>query len=132
MPVAVLLIAGGATAGATFLRSLQAGDLCQLAVRMAGDGADFEQSAVQEQLFAAPGGGVLRERRALLRLTHVGGAIKTFEIGEPRRFPQASGKAEDAIRLEAGEDAWVAELWMENPAIVSVLAPEAVYVRLVR
>jgi hypothetical protein len=134
-PVLAVLLAGFTAVSLTFVRTLQADQLCAQAAQMASTGVDFDP----EQLYRAYGGDALRERRGALYLTHImrdaGGyrKDKSYEAGNTARWPASPESSyEKTIQLEPGEDAWVAELWLENETLLSSVTPDQLHAKVVR
>ena len=136
-PVVAALLAGFAGVSMTFVRTLQADQLCRQAVQMAASGADFDQDETRNQLYNRYGGRQLQERRGVLHLTHIerdaGGyrATRSFEIGNTKSSHLVMESPGQVIRLESGEDAWIAELWLDNDVVLSSVTPSELHARAV-
>ena len=137
-PVVAVLLAGFAGVSLTFVRTLQADELCSQAAQMASAGADLDQDAVRDQIYNLYGGKALQERRGALYVTHIvrdaGGyqKAKSYEIGNLARWHGSTESPEQVIALEPGEDAWIAELWLDNDTILSSVTPSELHARTVR
>ena len=137
-PVFAAFLAGFAGVSMTFVRTMQADQLCRKAVQMATAGADFDQDPVKDQIYSLYGGEALQDRRGVLYVTHIvrdaAGYRKHqfFGIGRVNRWTSTADSPEDVIHLEPGEDAWVAEVWFENDSILSNISPKELHSRSVR
>jgi hypothetical protein len=102
---------------------------------MAASGADFEQDQIRNQFFSLYGGKTLEDKNGVLYLTHIvreatGYRLdKSYSAGNTRRWKPNSDAAAQGIQLEPGEDAWVAEIWIDNTSILSALTPKEVHAR---
>ena len=134
-PVLAALLAGTVSVSMTFVRTLQADDLCRRAAQMAASGADFEQDQTRNQFFALYGGKTLEEKNGVLYLSHIVREAaryrldKTYSTGNTRRWKANSEAPEQLIQLEPGEDAWVAEIWIDNTSILFGITPKEVHAR---
>ena len=137
MPVIAALVAGFAGVGVTFLRSLQAEELCRTAVRLAASGADLTQENSKQKLFSAYGGATLAKDEGVVFLRHIvrdGGGYrieKHLAAGNNFRWHEPADTPQSVVQLEPGEDAWVADIWIATNAIGGI-APEDVHARFVQ
>lgn len=134
-PVVGAFLAGLIGVSMTFVRTMQADQICKKTVQMAAAGADFDAESVKAEVYALYGGKALQERNAVLYVNHVireaSGyrQAKSFALGRVNRWTSAAESPEDVIRLEPGEDAWIAELWFDNESILSVITPKELHAR---
>ena len=135
-PVIAAFLAGFAGVSMTFVRTMQADQICRKAVQMAAGGADFDQESVKAEVYSLYGGHALQDRSAVLYLTHLVREsagyrqAKSFALGRVKRWTSsAAGSPEDVVRLEPGEDAWVAEIWLDNDSILSSVTPKELHAR---
>jgi hypothetical protein len=137
IPVVVALLTGIVGVSITFIRTLQADQLCRKAVEMAAAGSDFDQAQTKAQIYELYGGKAIEERQGVLYVTHIvrdgsGGYRneKSYGIGKIGRWQSTVEAAPDrVIELEPGEDAWVAEIWLENPSILASVTPNELHAR---
>ena len=134
-PVIAALIAGFAGVGMTFVRTLQADQICRQAAQMASAGADFDQDAVKAQIYGLYGGQALQDRTGALYVTHIVREatgyrkVRSFEFGRVNRWASAADVPEAVIILEPGEDAWIAEIWFDNESFLSWITPKQLHSR---
>ena len=135
-PVVAALITGFVGVSLTFVRTLQADELCYKAVRMAAAGVNFDEDSTKEQVYNLYGGRVLQNRQGVLYITHIvreaSGyrTAKSYEMGRVNRWnSSAAAVPESIVRLEPGEDAWVAEIWFDNPSVLSSVTPTTLHAR---
>jgi hypothetical protein len=136
-PVVAALLAGFVGVSMTFLRTLQADQLCRKAVEMAVGGVDLDLAENKALIFNLYGGKSLEDRQGVLYVTHIvrdaGGyrKIKSYEIGKIGRWESSAdtGSPEQVIELEPGEDAWVSEIWLDNHSILSSVTPNELHAR---
>ena len=137
-PVIAALIIGFAGVSMTFVRTLQADQICQQAARMAAGGADLDQEPVKAAIYNLYGGKALQDRAGVLYVTHIvreeaGGyrKDKAFQFGRVNRWPSAADSPESVISLEPGEGAWITEVWFDNDSLVSRITPRDLHSRTV-
>ena len=134
-PVIAALVAGFAGVGMTFVRTMQAGQICREAARMAAAGSDFDQETVRSQIYSLYGGKALQDRTGVLYLTHIVREAeryrkaKSFEFGRVNRWTSSAEAPESVISLEPGEDAWVDEIWFDNQSPLSRVTPKELHSR---
>ena len=134
-PVIAAFLAGFAGVSMTFVRTMQADQICRKAVQMAAAGADFDQDAIRAGIYSLYGGRSLQDRSAVLYLTHVvrdaAGyrKAKSFALGRVNRWTSSADSPEGVIRLEPGEDVWIAEIWLDNDSILSSVTPRILHAR---
>lgn len=138
-PVIAALLAGFAGVSMTFVRTMQADQLCRKVAQMAASGVDFDQDAIKDQIYELYGGKALRDRQGVLYVTHVvresAGyrTAQSFELGKRARWRSSlADSPESVIQLEPGEDAWVAEVWFDNDSILSSVTPKELHARVVQ
>lgn len=138
-PVLAALLAGFFSVSLTFVRTLQADEICRKAAEMAAGGADFNQTPVKAQIFDLYGGKALEERRGVLYVTHIvrdaNGyhGTQSYELGKLGRWRSTAETSPDRIvELEPGEDAWFAELWLDNGSVLASVTPSELHARCVR
>ena len=135
-PVIAALIIGFAGVSITFVRAMQADQICQQVARMAAGGANFDQERVKAEIYNLYGGKTLQDRAGVLYVTHIvreasGGyrKDKVFQFGQVNRWPSAADLPESVISLELGEGAWVTEVWFDNDSLVSRITPRDLHSR---
>lgn len=138
-PVLAALLAGFFSVSLTFIRTLQADEICRKGAEMAAAGADFNQPSIRAQIFDLYGGKAIEQRQGALYVTHIvrdaGGyhRSQSYELGSISRWRSTAETSPDRIvELEPGEDAWFAELWLDNRSVLSSVTPVELHARCVR
>jgi hypothetical protein len=135
-PVVAALLVGFVGVSITFVRTLQADQLCRKAVEMAAAGSDFDQDQTKAQIYNLFGGKAIEDRQGVLYVTHITRDAsgyhnaKSYGIGKIGRWQSTVESTLDrVIELEPGEDVWVAELWLDNSSILASLTPKELHAR---
>ena len=136
-PVFAAFLAGLVGVSMTFVRTMQSDQICKKTVQMAAAGADFDQDSVRAEVYALYGANALEDRKAVLYVTHIvreeSGYRKAqqYAFGRVNRWTNSADTPESVLPLEPGEDAWVAEIWVDNDSLLGVVAPKELHSRAV-
>jgi hypothetical protein len=134
LPVAVAMVVGGLSFGILSVRTVQAGDLARQLSLLADSGVDFGTPGGQQQLLEKGRGLGLESGKAVVYITKLvqepaGLRVdRTYQMGNTQRWRSGLWRLEDAAQLEAGEEAWVVEVFAESGSLVSML-PKTVRAR---